>query len=336
MNPHLMVARAGLLQRAFLALLVFAGFLLVFGAAMLPDVISLSRYQLGAGLGLLLLLLLLVGVYMATLLSQRQARDDCQRAAAGRLAATLEYAPHVAVQWYDPQGRVLYWNGASERLFGWTAQEAIGKTLDQLILTPQEAQRFLTALAYLAASESVIGPNEATIRRRDGGKRVILSTMYCIPGDAGPIFVCMDTDISEREAAAQLEHQVRFRNLFEHAPVACLTLDTAGVVVDANSSLKDLLGTRGEDLLDTAFAEFWPDPAEFVRLFDALQASGVSRNEVALRHKDGHLVQVLLESRMLRDGDGRCSGAHCILFDLRGRPRLGAALDAALPEPCSV
>ncbi len=269
MNPYLMVARAGVLRRAFLFMLVIAGIMLLFGTMKLPAVIQLSRVQLGLALGVLLLLLLLAGLYVATLFSQRQISEACQRATAGRLAATLEYAPHISVQWYDQQGRVLYWNSASERLFGWSAEQAIGKTLDQLIFTPLEAQRFLTALAHLAVSESVIGPNEATIRRRDGEKRVILSTMYSIPGEAGPIFVCMDTDISAREAAAQLEHEVRFRTLFEHAPLACLTLDQDGLVSEANSSLSDLLGYRREEIVGAAFAPLWPDPALFARMFVA-------------------------------------------------------------------
>ena len=40
------------------------------------------------------------------------------RASEERLRATLEYAPNVAVQWFDRDGRVLYWNHASATLYG--------------------------------------------------------------------------------------------------------------------------------------------------------------------------------------------------------------------------
>ncbi len=333
MNPYLMVSRAGTLRRLFLVLLLMGGLILIFGASELPDRVELTRLQLGLTSGLLLLAFLLSGLYFTTLLSQRQAREECRHATVGRLAATVEQAPLVSVQWYDQQGRVIYWNGASERLFGWTAQEALGKTLDQLMLTPVEAQRFRMALAHLAMSESVIGPNEITIRRRDGQERVILSTMYSIPGESGPIFVCMDTDLSEREAATRMEHEVSFRTLFEHAPVACLTLDQTGALVESNPAAGDLLGYRREDLPGSAFATLWQDPSEFSPLFDALQTSGASRTEVVLRHRDGRPVTVLLECRVQRDGEGRRSGVHCILFHLDTRSRRGKTLEDWLQEP---
>ncbi len=54
----------------------------------------------------------------------------------------LENAPSLAMQMYDEQGRVLFWNRASEQLYGYTAQEAVGKTLDALIFTSDEQQSF--------------------------------------------------------------------------------------------------------------------------------------------------------------------------------------------------
>ena len=333
MNPYLMVSRAGTLRRFFLVLLLVGGLILVFGAEELPDRVELTRLQLSLALGLLLLAFLLSGLYFTTLQSQRQVSEACRHATVGRLAATVEHAPHVAVQWYDPQGRVIYWNGASEQLFGWSAQEALGKTLDQLMLTPVETQRFRTALAHLAVSESVIGPNEITIRRRDGAERVILSAMYSIPGETGPIFVCMDADLSEREAVARMEHEVRFRTLFEHAPVACVTLDQAGALVESNPAVSDLLGYRREDLPGSAFATLWQDPTQFPPVFDALQTSGASRTEVVLRHRDGRPVPVLLECRVQRDGEGRRNGIHCILFHLDTRSHRGKTLEDWLQEP---
>ncbi len=54
-----------------------------------------------------------------------------------RLLATLERTPNVAVQWYDEAGRVLLWNPASEHLYGIAADQAVGRTLDQLIYTAE-------------------------------------------------------------------------------------------------------------------------------------------------------------------------------------------------------
>ena len=48
----------------------------------------------------------------------------------GSLAVFLEIAFDAMVT-FDPQERITSWNPAAERMFGWTAQEAFGKTLPQ-------------------------------------------------------------------------------------------------------------------------------------------------------------------------------------------------------------
>ncbi len=61
-----------------------------------------------------------------------------------QLRATLDDTPNVAVQWFDRDGRVRYWNQASSRLFGWSAGEAMGRTLDEIKLcTPLQAGELL-------------------------------------------------------------------------------------------------------------------------------------------------------------------------------------------------
>jgi PAS domain-containing protein len=69
-------------------------------------------------------------------ISERRKSEAALRSSEERLRACIDNTPNVAVQWYDEAGRVLYWNAASENIFGWSQDEAVGKTLDQLIQTP--------------------------------------------------------------------------------------------------------------------------------------------------------------------------------------------------------
>ncbi|MGZ5052529.1 MAG: EAL domain-containing protein [Methylobacter sp.] len=117
-----------------------------------------------------------------------------------QLRATLDHTPNVAVQWYDEKGRVTYWNSASEKIFGWKAEDAYGKTLDELIFTPEAAAEFLNILELIRASGHSYGPFESEIHTKDGGKGWILSTTFSIPiEDERIYFVCMDVDITERK-----------------------------------------------------------------------------------------------------------------------------------------
>lgn len=121
-----------------------------------------------------------------------------------RLRACLENTPYVAVQWYDAEGRVVFWNRASELMFGWRSSEATGLTLDRLIHTEEEAAGFVRLLRQIAQTGEAHGPIEFPFRRRDGAERFCLSTIFSIPAPDGKLwFVCMDIDVTERKLAEE-------------------------------------------------------------------------------------------------------------------------------------
>jgi PAS domain S-box-containing protein len=117
-----------------------------------------------------------------------------------RLRATLESTPSISVQWYDKSGRVLYWNKASEIMYGFSPQEAIGSSLQEnrlMFLDNNQTQQFIAALKQIDHSGQALGPAEFPLQHKDGREIVVLATIFAIPGDDGTsIFVCMDVDIT--------------------------------------------------------------------------------------------------------------------------------------------
>lgn len=122
-----------------------------------------------------------------------------------RLLNTLNGAPSVAVQWFDRQGRVLYWNAGSERLYLWKADEAMGKTLDELALTSGMSWDFQSMIDRIADGEERVGPLELSIRDRNGALHTVEATVFSIPGHETNerIFVCMDVNITQRKQFEQ-------------------------------------------------------------------------------------------------------------------------------------
>ncbi len=139
--------------------------------------------------------------------SERRRNEEALRASEQRLLATIENTPDVAVQWFDRQGRVVFWNRASETLFGLPASGTIGKTFAELGLTsPQDLAAFLEAIEWVEANGRPTPAAEFTVRRPDGVVKTTLSTIFAIPGDRGENqYVCMDVDVTARkEAEAKL------------------------------------------------------------------------------------------------------------------------------------
>ena len=129
-------------------------------------------------------------------------------ASEARLRANIECTPNVAIQWFDREARVRYWNPASATLYGWSASEALGRTLGELILAPDRAGDFRAILAEIEAKGRPFGPHEIETRHRNGETRWVLSTVFSFPADDGQdAFACMDVDITARKAAeAELEN----------------------------------------------------------------------------------------------------------------------------------
>jgi PAS domain S-box-containing protein len=143
----------------------------------------------------------------------RQLMEEQVRSTESRLRLTLESVGNVAVQWFDREGRVLYWNRASEIVYGWTAGEAQGKTLDRLSHTPEEAAAFRETLATIERTGEAIGPVEIEGRNRTGQPRWLEATMFPIPGDRpdAPLFVSVEVNITERKA---MEERLRESEFF--------------------------------------------------------------------------------------------------------------------------
>ncbi len=77
----------------------------------------------------------------------------------------------------DPQDRVTYWSRGAERLYGWSAEEALGKPVTD-ILTHWSIDQDVQELEERARAEST--QFEAEVTRKDGSRIQILSRSVLI------------------------------------------------------------------------------------------------------------------------------------------------------------
>ena len=147
--------------------------------------------------------------------TERKRAEDALRASEARKSAMIEAALDAIVT-IDAQGRVLEFNSAAERIFGYTRECALGKPMADLIIPPSLRERHREGMArYLATGEDrIFGKTlEMTAMRADGSEFPIELTVTRLPSDGPPIFTGFIHDISDRKRAEShlRDSEERFR-----------------------------------------------------------------------------------------------------------------------------
>ncbi len=126
--------------------------------------------------------------------------------AAIRFQAQLLNAVQQAVVATDPEGIVIFWNKFAENLYGWTAEEAVGKTIEELTPSPFLREHGTEIVARAAAGESWTG--EFLVQGKSGKAFPALLTTAPVRDNAGNVlgFVRVSIDLTERR---NLEEQFR-------------------------------------------------------------------------------------------------------------------------------
>lgn len=231
-----------------------------------------------------------------------------------RLEAIISNTPHVAVQGYDAQGRVRFWNNASEQMFGYSQQETLGREVGELILNASETREFLSLAKEVLRTGRAIGPYQWEFRRKDGTLGTALSTIFSVPGAEPPEIVCMDIDITarveaERERGRLEEH---LRHAQRHESLGMLA---GGLAHDINNLLVGILGNTNETLhhLPTNHpAREWIEQAHA----SAKRIAGITRGLLAATGRDTAVKQPVML------GDLLCRAVH----SLRGSMPDGVSL----------
>ncbi|HUC83280.1 MAG TPA: PAS domain S-box protein [Flavisolibacter sp.] len=224
-----------------------------------------------------------------------------------QLMGYVHNTPNVAVQWFNSKAEVLLWNKASERIFGWTAEEAIGKTIGQVIICPEEEEEFIESLRELTQTNMATEPAEYFFRRRDGSEGYCIFTLFRVVSESGePVFICMDVDVTDRkkaEAALQ-QSEEKYRLLVEQQADAITIFNEQGQILEVNGSAVQLLQyTRDEFQQMTVKDILLPEEQEQNPVdFASLQQGETTIKQRMMLHKDGSVVETEVHTKSLGNG----------------------------------
>ncbi|WAS99244.1 chemotaxis protein CheB [Nannocystis punicea] len=139
----------------------------------------------------------------------KSARDSARR-----LAAIVE-SSHDAILALDDRAAIVTWNNGAEVMFGHTAKEAAGRTID-FLAAPDESSPFASAFAAALRGERS-PPIEAFLQRKDGSRVRVLASLSPITDTQGSraavSWIARDITEHERDRQALRESQERFHEV---------------------------------------------------------------------------------------------------------------------------
>ena len=132
--------------------------------------------------------------------AEREQANIALRASEQRFRHLFEATPRIAVQGYDRHRRVIYWNRASEQLYGYTEAEAVGRQLEDLIIPTEMRRQVIQDVAAWLTEGQKIAPSELLLERKDGSKVPVFSSHIMLTNTEGePEMYCVDIDLSDRK-----------------------------------------------------------------------------------------------------------------------------------------
>lgn len=115
----------------------------------------------------------------------------------------------------DPLGRLVLWNAAAERLYGWSESEVLGRSILEVLAPVDDLAENEQQLRYVAAGNPMTG--DRTVLRRDGQPIRIVTFTRPLADDSGNVIAIVGAseDVTELRLAEQMT-----RDLTEHFRLA--------------------------------------------------------------------------------------------------------------------
>lgn len=213
-----------------------------------------------------------------------------------RFRTLLDNTPEVAVQGYESDGTTFYWNHASESLYGYSKEEALGRSLFDLIIPASMREGVQQAVEKMARTGIAEPAGELVLQHKSGSSVQVFSShvVLQLPGRSAQIF-CMDFDLSERK---KQQADLRLADaVFRSSREGILIIDTERNIISANPALLQLFGYDEDELLGqpaTILRSGRHDDEFYQHIWQQLLQEQHWQGEVFNRRKDGQIMPLQL------------------------------------------
>ena len=242
-----------------------------------------------------------------------------ERAAQSRLAAIIESSDDAIVA-KDLNGVVTDWNAAAERMFGYTAEEMLGRSI-MTIIPPEFQHEEPVILAKIRSRERV--EHFRACRLHKSGKRVDVSLTV------SPIRNARGQVIGASKIARDISDHLRSDNarlmlaaIVESSEDAIISKTLDGVITSWNVAAERLFGYKPEEIIGHSVLRLIPYELHYEEphiISKLRRGERIEHFETRRKRKNGEVFDISLTVSPIKDSTGRVVGASKIVRDISDR-----------------
>jgi PAS domain S-box-containing protein len=235
--------------------------------------------------------------------------------------ATIVGSSEDAIMSLDGDLRITTWNRGAEEVYGYSAEEILGKPSDVLI--PADATRESRGLREQAVAGGKVQRYETRRLHHDGSLIDVAITAFAHTDSAGEPagMTTITRDITERAYASRAlaASDERYREILEATPDGVWRINADDVTDYVNPQMADMLGYAPEEMLGRRLSEFMDPEAQRVahQELETVRSEGrAGLVENCFSRKNGTQCWARVSHRPLTDEKGEDSGSLAIISDI--------------------
>ncbi|MEK6630726.1 MAG: PAS domain S-box protein, partial [Acidobacteriota bacterium] len=244
-------------------------------------------------------------------ISERK-RAEAERA---QLAAIVESSQDAIIS-RGLDGTILSWNTGAERLYGYTAAEAIGRDLR---LVPPDRRREVADIRDLIRLGKSV-PNHETVRIAKDGRRIDISHSASPLRDNSGNIIGMAVIAHDITARVEAEKQFRLSAaVFESTQEGILVTDAANRIVLVNPAFTRITGYTPDEVIGKSpntLSSGMHDEAFYKAMWASINDTGRWQGEVWDRRKNGEMYCEWLSISTVKNAQGKTLYHAAIFSDI--------------------
>ncbi len=242
---------------------------------------------------------------------------------------------HEAIIVTDLNGLISEWNLGAETMFGYSAEEAVGKPVSSIYVEDQRS--LIEGKIQPRVRQVGWDETETRLRRKSGQEFPAHLLLAALKDSKGQItgYAGSALDITERKAAEEAIRKASLynRSLIEASLDPLVIIGPDGTITDVNASTETATGFKRNELIGTDFSDYFTEPDKARRGYQQVFHDGYIRDyPLEIKHRDGHVIPVLYNATVLHDEQGNVIGVFAAARDITERHQAEHAIHQRFVE----